>query len=112
MGIKVKTKESSWNYRLTKVKGVTKGEPWMYFGIHEVHYHGDDPIAISEGPAVVMGDSPFEVRKVLQAMLASMTEELIEFNDVAEPKDKKNTRKPARAKSKQKARHKPSNHNG
>lgn len=59
----------TWNYRI--VKRASKDEPECYYALNEVFYESktNQPMAFSDEDTVI-GNSPEEIIKVLEMMLA------------------------------------------
>lgn len=70
----------SWNYR---VIAVDYGDDVEY-GIHEVFYTGDTPVAYTEEPVPVIGNTPEELAFTLEYMKQALDRPILTYEDFGE----------------------------
>lgn len=63
----------TWNYR---VFAIDYGDETEY-GMYEVYYEGDTPVARTENPVPIVGDSMYELAFALEYMKQALDKEVL-----------------------------------
>jgi hypothetical protein len=72
---------STWNHRVVRLTVRYEDEHFYTYAIHEAHYEGDKPVAITEHPTAVQGDDVEGLRLTLKRMLEASKQPVLNYEE-------------------------------